>query len=272
MARVGVSGDTIMTLRVKVFRILWDGVKSFFAKESPLRVRFGDCVFDGSARELRRAGQPVHLPPKSFQLLELLLSRRPLPVTKAEIRDALWPATAVGASSLARVVVDLRSAIGDDARRPRLLRTVHGFGYSFSGETVLEQPPGPERLDAWPVGSSGESARSCSARGSTSSAGCRTRASGSTPPACRAVTRGSSCPRDGPCSRTSGARTAPTSGARSSARPSSRTVTSSRSARSCSRSAPRASVASTETLSRGQQGSGRRAALTLTRSHPDVGR
>jgi DNA-binding winged helix-turn-helix (wHTH) protein len=113
-----------------------------------LSVRFGDCVFDASTRELRRAGQPVHLPPKAFQLLALLLSRRPRAVTKAEICDTLWPATSVGASSLARVVVDLRSAIGDDARRPRLVRTVHGFGYSFAGETVLERTPGLEQVDA----------------------------------------------------------------------------------------------------------------------------
>jgi DNA-binding winged helix-turn-helix (wHTH) protein len=117
-------------------------------RSAALRVRFGDCIFDLGARELRKAGQPVHLTPKSFQLLELLLSRRPRPVTKAEIQDALWPATAVGSSSLARVVADLRSAIGDDARRPRLLRTVHGFGYSFSGTTVREQAPGPEQADA----------------------------------------------------------------------------------------------------------------------------
>jgi hypothetical protein len=90
----------------------------------------------------------VHLAPKSFQLLELLLSRRPRAVPRAEICDALWPATSVGASSLARVVADLRSAVGDDARRPRLLRTVHGFGYSFSGEAVREQVQGTGPLDA----------------------------------------------------------------------------------------------------------------------------
>lgn len=114
-----------------------------------MRVRFGDCIFDGAARELRRGGLPVHLPPKSFQLLVLLLAKRPRPVTKAEIRDTLWPATAVAGSSLARVVVDLRSAIGDNARRPRLVRTVHGFGYAFSGETALEPAAGPERVDAF---------------------------------------------------------------------------------------------------------------------------
>jgi DNA-binding winged helix-turn-helix (wHTH) protein len=114
-----------------------------------LRVRFGDCIFDGGARELTRAGQPVHLAPKAFRLLELLISKRPRAVPRAEICDALWPATAVGASSLARVVVDLRSAIGDDARRPRLLRTVHGFGYSFVAEVVADRAPGPAPHEAW---------------------------------------------------------------------------------------------------------------------------
>src|SRR4029453_2467078 len=104
--------------------------------------------FDNSVRELSRAGGAGHLPPHAVQLLQLLLSRRPRGVARAEICDALWPAPAVGASSLARVVVGLRSAMGDDARRPRLLRTVHGFGYSFSGETLLEAAPGPDQLDA----------------------------------------------------------------------------------------------------------------------------
>jgi DNA-binding winged helix-turn-helix (wHTH) protein len=113
-----------------------------------LRVRFGECVFDSVTRELKRKGQPVHLPPKAFQLLELLVSRRPRPVPRAEIRDTLWPDTAVGSSSLARVMADVRAAIGDDARKPRLVRTVHGFGYAFSGDAVLEQAPGSRQLDA----------------------------------------------------------------------------------------------------------------------------
>jgi DNA-binding winged helix-turn-helix (wHTH) protein len=115
-----------------------------------VRVQFGDCIFDTGARELTKAGRPVHLPPKPFQLLELLLSRRPRPVPSAEIRDALWPRTVVGASSLARVVAEVRSAIGDDARRPRLLRTIHGFGYSFSGDAARELATAPEQADALP--------------------------------------------------------------------------------------------------------------------------
>lgn len=112
-----------------------------------MRLRFGDCVFDSATREVRRGGERVGLSPKAFRLLELLLTRRPQAVTRAEINDTLWPATYVSASNLGRVAAELRSALGDDARHPRYVRTLHGFGYAFSGEVDdAEPPPGP--LDA----------------------------------------------------------------------------------------------------------------------------
>ncbi len=100
------------------------------------RLRFGDCVFDAATREVQRAGERIDVSPKAFQLLELLLTRRPQAVRRAEIHDSLWPATCVSASSLGRVAADLRAALGDDARHPRYVRTLHGFGYAFSGEVV----------------------------------------------------------------------------------------------------------------------------------------
>jgi DNA-binding winged helix-turn-helix (wHTH) protein len=106
-----------------------------------MRLRFGDCSFDSRARELRRGGGRVALTPKAFQLLELLLRRRPEAVSRAEIQDALWPTTYVSVSSLARVATDLRQALCDDARDPRYVRTLHGFGYVFSGEVVDETAP-----------------------------------------------------------------------------------------------------------------------------------
>ena len=97
-----------------------------------MRLAFGDCVFDSDLRELSRAGRPVHLTPKGLRLLELLLESRPRPVSKPQIRDAIWPGTAVAEGSLANVVFEVRSALGDDPRQPRFLRTVHGFGYAFT--------------------------------------------------------------------------------------------------------------------------------------------
>lgn len=115
-----------------------------------MRLAFGECVFDSDLRELSRGGQPVHLTPKGLRLLELLLERRPRPVSKPQIRDAIWPATAVAEGSLANIVFEVRTALGDDPREPRFLRTVHGFGYAFCGDASDAQTPdlagGPRRI------------------------------------------------------------------------------------------------------------------------------
>lgn len=103
-----------------------------------MRVRFGDFAFHPEARQLFRADEELHLVPKAFELLELLLSQRPRAVSKERIHDRLWPKTFVSESTLSSLVVDLRAALGDDARKPRYLRTVHGFGYAFCGAAVTE--------------------------------------------------------------------------------------------------------------------------------------
>jgi DNA-binding winged helix-turn-helix (wHTH) protein len=75
-----------------------------------------------------------------FELLELLLERRPEAVAKEAIHERLWPKTFVSESSLARLAAEARRALADDARKPRFLRTVFGFGYAFCGEAVEERP------------------------------------------------------------------------------------------------------------------------------------
>jgi len=97
-------------------------------------IRFGEFVLETESRELLRAGREVRLGPKAFELLEFLVSRRPRALSKFQIRDRLWPRTTVSESTLASVVSELRSALGDEARRPRFVRTVYGFGYAFCGE------------------------------------------------------------------------------------------------------------------------------------------
>lgn len=98
-----------------------------------MRIAFGECVFDSETRELRRGGQPTHLSPKAFQLLAALLENRPKALSKADIHDTLWPKTFVSASSVGRLIAEIRAAIGDTAKEPTLVRTVHGFGYAFAG-------------------------------------------------------------------------------------------------------------------------------------------
>jgi DNA-binding winged helix-turn-helix (wHTH) protein len=97
-------------------------------------LRFGDCVLDGGTRELFRGSEAVHLTPKAFRLLELLLERRPNAVSKEELMEALWPGTFVAEGNLARLVAELREAIGDDGGARPLIRTIHGFGYAFPAD------------------------------------------------------------------------------------------------------------------------------------------
>jgi len=68
----------------------------------------------------------------------LLLQERPRAVAKQEIHERLWPESFVSDSSLARLAAEVRSALDDDAKSPRLLRTVHRFGYAFCGDVMTD--------------------------------------------------------------------------------------------------------------------------------------
>jgi len=113
-------------------------------------LRFGECTLDAQAHVLVRGGREVPLSRKAFLLLEVLLEKRPQVLSHRELRDRIWPTTFVSYSCLAGLVSDLRKAMGDDHRRPHFLRTVHGVGYAFVGETVpapgVALEPSPFRL------------------------------------------------------------------------------------------------------------------------------
>jgi DNA-binding winged helix-turn-helix (wHTH) protein len=115
-----------------------------------MRIRFGECLFDSDTRELSVGGKVVHLQPKAFQFLELLLRERPHAVSKEKIHEHLWPGTFVSDSTLTSLLTEIRAAIGDSAHESRFVRTVYRFGYAFSGKAqeALERPTGAGRLPA----------------------------------------------------------------------------------------------------------------------------
>ncbi|HTY40729.1 MAG TPA: FHA domain-containing protein [Thermoanaerobaculia bacterium] len=101
-----------------------------------MRVRFGDCTFDAVRREVWRGDGAVHLSPRAFDVLALLVTKRPHAMSKDAILETLWPDTFVGEANLAGLVAEIRRGIGEDAREPRFLRTVHGVGYALSDGAV----------------------------------------------------------------------------------------------------------------------------------------
>src|SRR5262245_55452184 len=117
-----------------------------------MRIRFGDCLFDSETRQLYARGEISHIQPKAFQLLELLLENRPRAVSKSQIHERIWPGTFVSDATLTSLLVELRNVIGDEAKRPVFVRTVHGFGYAFSGDAQEVRdvvPAGPRKWSCW---------------------------------------------------------------------------------------------------------------------------
>jgi len=101
-------------------------------------VRFGPFLLDSETRRLHREGGEVHLTPKAWDLLAVLVRARPRAVSKTAIKRALWPDAHVGAGSLTVLVAEVRTARGDDARRSAWVRTVYRYGYAVAGEATEE--------------------------------------------------------------------------------------------------------------------------------------
>jgi DNA-binding winged helix-turn-helix (wHTH) protein len=122
-----------------------------------VRLQFDDLTFDSDTRQLWTGKGEVRLSPKAFDLLALLIGNRPRAVSKAEIRDHLWPGTYVSESSLPSLVSEIRDVIADHRRKPGLIRTVHGFGYAFQSEREPVPPPlQDDSRQGWLIGSTAE--------------------------------------------------------------------------------------------------------------------
>jgi DNA-binding winged helix-turn-helix (wHTH) protein len=114
-----------------------------------VRLSFGPCTLDFDTRQLLRSGKEIHLTPKAYLLLDTLVSERPKVVSKADLQQRLWPDTFVVEANLSALVAEIRSALGDRARTPRYIRTVHGFGYAFCADTTtIESSRRPAALPA----------------------------------------------------------------------------------------------------------------------------
>jgi hypothetical protein len=66
----------------------------------------------------------------------LLVEARPKALSKQELHEALWPDTFVVEANLSNLVGEIRTALGDSPRQPRIIRTLHGFGYACAADAT----------------------------------------------------------------------------------------------------------------------------------------
>ncbi|MGE0622603.1 MAG: winged helix-turn-helix domain-containing protein [Pseudomonadales bacterium] len=86
---------------------------------------------------LRIDGREVHLEPKVMAVLEILLEHPDTVVSRQTLMDRVWTDRVVGEEVLTRCISELRTALGDDARNPRFIRTIPKKGYR-----LLQTPAG----------------------------------------------------------------------------------------------------------------------------------
>src|SRR5262245_3198242 len=105
---------------------------------------FGPFRLDLANACLWHAAQLVPLRPKTFEVLVYLVTHAGQLVTKEALFDAVWPETAVGDGVLKTSMTELRKVLGETAKAPQWIATVHRRGYRFVAPvTLLESAPAP---------------------------------------------------------------------------------------------------------------------------------
>jgi DNA-binding winged helix-turn-helix (wHTH) protein/Tol biopolymer transport system component len=115
-------------------------------------IQFGSFELHTDSGELRKHGVRVRLQGKPMQLLQALLDRPGVVVTREELRDRLWAVdTFVDFESGMNTAMNrLRLALGDSAEHPRYIETLARNGYRFMAPVTETHAP-PVTEDAAPA-------------------------------------------------------------------------------------------------------------------------
>lgn len=131
--------ELISRMRSLLRRARWAAESEAFRGEV---FEVGDVVVDPERHEVFVRGQPIELPLKEFDLLELLLSNAGRVLTRDALIDQVWGGDYVGDTKTLDVHVKrLRSKIEDDPSKPRRIVTIRGLGYKYATGVPAESAP-----------------------------------------------------------------------------------------------------------------------------------
>ena len=131
-ARLRPAGDTPGGyVSVVVWRTA-QALRDSLGRQGARVYRFGAVEVDPGAREVRRAGRPVRLTLKEFELLLALVSNPRRVFAREELMDRVWGyRAALETGTLSVHMRRLRLKLEDDPAEPRYFETVWGVGYRF---------------------------------------------------------------------------------------------------------------------------------------------
>ena len=112
-------------------------VRAALRRQPPERqhiLRGGDIVVDVDDHAVTRAGQPLELTLKEFELLRILIANRERVVPREELLNEIWGYDFAGETrTLDMHIKTLRAKLGDDVEHPRYIKTIRAVGYKFIG-------------------------------------------------------------------------------------------------------------------------------------------
>ncbi len=113
------------------------------AGSNPVRLRFDRFELDEANARLLRDGTPVAVAPTPFGVLCALARQPGALLTTNALLDQVWGHQYVTDSVLRTAISELRTALDDDARKPRFIETVSRRGYRFIAATsaIIAAPP-----------------------------------------------------------------------------------------------------------------------------------
>src|SRR5690242_9821837 len=108
----------------------------------PGLIRFGPFALDPDSGELRKRGYLVRLHPQQFAVLLLLIERAGQIVSREEIHQHIWGNdTFVDFERGINFSINqIRTALGDDADKPRYIETIPRRGYRFVAAIENDEP------------------------------------------------------------------------------------------------------------------------------------
>jgi TolB-like protein/tetratricopeptide (TPR) repeat protein len=117
---------------------------------------FADHTLDTERRELRRGSQAIAVEPQVFDLLVYLVQNRDRVVSKDDLIASVWEGRIVSESTLTSRINATRTAVGDNGKDQKLIRTVARKGLRFVGAVHEDSPgvkpaPAPFQADDAPL-------------------------------------------------------------------------------------------------------------------------
>jgi len=115
--------------------------------------RLGDWFVEPSLNRLSRDDTTIQLELKVMDVLVCLAERAGEVVTRQEIVDRVWATEFISDNTLTHAITELRNALGDDARNPSFIETIHRRGYRVIApvEAEVSDEPGESKVARFPV-------------------------------------------------------------------------------------------------------------------------